>query len=189
MNIGYIRISSSDQKIDRQKSMLENYGIEKFFIDKISGKNTKRPQLNKMLDFIREGDTVYFVSISRLARNTKDFLELMEIFKEKGVNIVCLKEPIDTTTPQGKMIATIFASMYELERENIRERQKEGIEVAKQKGVKFGRPKIKITPEFKKLYPKWKAGEITAREFMRKVNMKPNTFYRRVKDFENKNTN
>lgn len=139
-----------------------------------------------MLEFIREGDTLYFVSISRLARNTKDFLELMDVFNNKGINVVCIKEPIDITTAQGKMIATIFASMYEMERENIKQRQKEGIEIAKEKGITFGRPKQKITQEFKQLYPKWKTKEITAREFMEKVNMKPNTFYRRVKDYEKK---
>lgn len=109
-----------------------------------------------MLEFIREGDTLYFVSISKLSRNTKDFLELMDIFNNKGINVVCIKEPIDTTTAQGKMFATIFASMYEMERENIKQRQKEGIEIAKEKGITFGRPKQEITQEFKQLYPKWK---------------------------------
>lgn len=184
MKLGYIRVSSKDQNPDRQIVKLKEHGIEKLYIDKVSGKNTNRPQLKDMLEFVREGDTIYFISISRLARNTKDFLELMEIFKNKKVNVVCLKEPIDTTTPQGKMIATIFASMYEMERENIKERQREGIEIAKAKGVKFGRNKIYITPEFKQLYPKWKRGDITATDFMKKVNMKPNTFYRRVKEYE-----
>ncbi len=185
MKVGYIRVSSKDQKEDRQVKALQAR-VEKVYIDKLSGKDTNRPQLQELLSFVREGDMVYFESISRLARNTRDFLELMDIFQSKGVSVVCLKEPIDTTTPAGRMMATVFASMYEMERENIRQRQKEGIEIAKEKGVTFGRPKQEITQEFKQLYAKWKANEITARKFMKKVNMKPNTFYRRIKDYEKK---
>ena len=184
MNVGYVRVSSKDQNIERQVKSLREKGVEKLFIDKISGKDTNRPELKSMLEYVREGDTLYFVSISRLARNTKDFLELMDMFKTKSINVICLKESIDTTTPQGKMISTIFASMYELERENIKIRQKEGIKIAKKNGVKFGRPKKEILPDFVRLYPKWKAKEISSKEFMERIEMKPNTFYRRIKEYE-----
>lgn len=182
MNIGYIRVSSKDQNERRQIEALQSK-VDKIYLDKLSGKNTNRPQLKEMLEYMRDGDIVYIVSISRLARNTKDFLELMEVFQKKNVSIVCLKEPIDTTTPQGKMIYTIFAAMYEMERENIRGRQKEGIAAAHKQGVKFGRKKIE-SDQFKTVYTKWKGGEITAVKAMEMLNMKRNTFYRRVKELE-----
>ncbi len=172
------------QNINRQIDALEEIGLDKMFIDKVSGKNADRPELNVLLEFAREGDVLYFDSISRLARNTKDFLHLMETFQEKKVEVVCLKESIDTTTPQGKMISTIFAAMYEMDRENIRINQREGIKSALDRGVQFGRPKVEISEKFKELYPKWKLGEITAVEFMNTIEMKKNTFYRRVKEYE-----
>lgn len=183
MKVAYIRVSSKDQNIDRQVKALEEK-VEKVYIDKVSGKDRQRPQLQELLGFVRKGDTVYFESISRLARNTRDFLELMDMFQSKGVSVVCLKEPIDTTTPAGRMMATVFASMYEMERENIKERQREGIEVAKDKGVKFGRPKQEINEDFRAVYDKWKAGEVTATKAMDIVGMKRNTFYRRAKELE-----
>ncbi|WP_197702844.1 recombinase family protein [Thermoanaerobacterium sp. RBIITD] len=145
MKIGYIRVSSKDQKEEDFEDI-----VDKMYIDKTSRKDTNRPCLQEMLSFIREGDVLYIESISRSARNTRDFLELMDTFKSKGVGVICLKEPIDTTTPSGRMMATVFASMYEMERENIMQRQREGIDVAKQRGVKFGRPKTKIPKDFEK---------------------------------------
>lgn len=106
-----------------------------------------------MLSFIREGDVLYIESISRSARNTRDFLELMDTFKSKGVGVICFKEPIDTTTPAGRMMATVFASMYEMERENIMQRQREGIDVAKQRGVKFDFTPVFII-HYNKQFPK-----------------------------------
>jgi len=184
LKVGYIRVSSQDQNIDRQVKVLEESGTEKLYIDKVSGKNLNCPELKAMIEFVREGDQIIIVSISRLARNTKDFLELMETFNEKHVDVICLKEPIDTTTPQGKMISTIFASMYEMERENIRIRQREGIEAAKENGVRFGRPRKEIDSKFLELYPEWKAKNITGKEFMEAIDMKKNTFYRRVREYE-----
>lgn len=182
MNIGYVRVSTKDQNEDRQIEALQGK-VEKMYIDKSTGTNTDRPQLQAMLSFVREGDVVYFESISRLARNTKDFLELMDFFNKKNVAVVCLKEPIDTTTPAGKMVMTIFAAMYEMEWANIRQRQQEGIKIAKAKGVRFGRPKIEPA-DFNKVYRRWRAGEIKTKQALRELNMKPNSFYRRVKEFE-----
>lgn len=183
MKIGYIRVSSKDQHEDRQVKALQDI-VDKMYIDKTSGKDTNRPCLQEMLSFIREGDILYIESISRLARNTRDFLELMDTFTSKGVSVICLKEPIDTTTPAGRMMATVFASMYQMERENIRQRQREGIEVAKQRGVKFGRPKIKAPKGFENIVIKWKNNKISAVRAMQLLGLKRNTFYRLVREYE-----
>lgn len=187
MKIGYIRVSSKDQNLDRQIEHLKNCGVEKIYQDKTSGKNTDRSGLKEMMEFIREGDIVYIVSISRLARNTLDFLNIMKDLEEKKVCLVCLKEPIDTTTPAGRMMATVFASMYQMERENIKQRQSEGISAAKAKGIKFGRPRQELTEDFKNIYDRWKAKEITGVKAMNLLGMKKNTFYRRVNEYENRN--
>jgi len=136
---------------------------------------TDRPELQAMLSFVREGDVVCFEGISRLARNTRDFLDLMELFKDRKVDVVCLKEPIHTTTPAGKMIMTVFAAMYEMEWANIRQRQREGIDVARARGVRFGRPRVEAA-NFTKAYRRWRAGEIRAVDGMREVEMKRSTF-------------
>ncbi|MED1801993.1 recombinase family protein [Brevibacillus porteri] len=186
MKVAYVRVSTTEQNEERQVKALESHQIEKWFIEKVSGKDRNRPQLQALFDFVREGDTIYIESISRLARSTYDFLSIVRECEAKGVQLVSLKESIDTSTPQGKFMLTIFGALYELERENIKQRQAEGIEVALNNGVKFGRPKQAITADFTKAYKDWKAGQITATEAMKRLNMKPNTFYRRVKEYEHK---
>jgi DNA invertase Pin-like site-specific DNA recombinase len=183
--IAYIRVSSVDQNTDRQEIALTELGINKFFIEKLSGKNTDRPELKKMIEFIREGDIVYIESISRIARSTKDLLAIIHQLQLKSVELVSLKENIDTTTPQGRFVLTIFGALSELERENILQRQKEGIAAAKIKGKRFGRPKIDIPKEWDKVINLWKNNEITATEAMRRLKLNRGTFYRRVKDIEN----
>ncbi len=178
--IGYIRVSSIDQNTERQEVALKELKVDKIFTEKLSGKNTNRPELNRMLDYIREGDTLYIESISRLARSTKDLLSLVQILQEKGVDLVSLKENIDTTTPQGRFILTIFGALSELERENILQRQREGIEIAKQNGKVLGRPPIKPPKDWDKVVSIWKRGEITAIEAMKRLNMNRGTFYRRL---------
>lgn len=185
--VGYIRVSSTDQNVDRQVELLESkYGVERLYIDKASGKDTNRPELQRMMEWIREGDIVHIVSISRLARNTRDFLELMDIFNREGIGVVCDKEPIDTTTPQGKMIATIFASMYEMERENIRQRQAEGIAIAKAQGRHLGRPKAEYPDKWEEVYVKYKNKEITGVKAMELLGLKKTTFYKLKKEWEYK---
>ncbi len=178
--IGYIRVSSIDQNTERQEVALKELKVDKIFTEKLSGKNTNRPELNRMLDYIREGDTLYIESISRLARSTKDLLSLVQILQEKGVDLVSLKENIDTTTPQGRFILTIFGALSELERENILQRQREGIEIAKQNGKVLGRPPIEPPKDWDKVVSIWKRGEITAIEAMKRLNMNRGTFYRRL---------
>ena len=187
MLLGYIRVSTIEQNEERQTRALLEKGVDKenLFIDKQSGKNTNRENLNALLAFCRKGDVVITESISRIARNTKDLLTIVDQLTSKGVDFVSLKECIDTTTPQGKFMLTVFGAMAELERENILERQKEGIAIAKEQGVYQGRQKMKIDKEkFAEVVNDWRAGNITATKAMEILNLKPNTFYRRVKEWE-----
>ena len=139
MIIGYIRISTTDQNTARQEVLMKELGAEQVFIDRMSGKNTDRPELKRMMSFVRGGDTVIVESISRFARNTKDLLELVEQLTKKRVEFVSKKEAIDTSTPTGKFMLTVFGAVAELEREYILQRQREGIAIAKQNGVYKGR--------------------------------------------------
>lgn len=118
MKISYLRISDPSQKIERQVEMMKEKGIEKFFIDKCSGKNMERPKLQEMLEFIRENDQIFIESFSRLARSTKDLLTLVEyITVNKKANLISLKENIDTTTPAGRMMLGVIGSIFQFERE------------------------------------------------------------------------
>lgn len=185
MLIGYVRVSTAEQNEARQVVALVDKGVEKdnLFIDKQSGKNTDRPRLKELLAYVRKGDTVVTESISRIARNTKDLLTIVETLQQKQVEFISLKECIDTTTPQGKFMLTVFAAMAELERENILERQREGIALAKEQNKYKGRQPITVDEElFKSTVSRWRAGEITATKAMEIVGLKPNTFYRRVKE-------
>ena len=156
-------------------------GVEKVFIDWISGKNIDRPELKKMMGFVRSGDTVIVESISRFARNTKDLLELVEQLTAKGVEFVSKKEAIDTTTPTGKFMLTVFGAVAELEREYTLQRQAEGIAIAKGQGVYKGRKPI-VCPEFDTVVAAWRNGEITAVAAMQKLGLASSTFYRKVKE-------
>ena len=182
MRLGYIRVSTEEQNTIRQEVLMETLGVEQIYIDKSSGKNRNRPKLNELLQFARKGDCVIVESISRFARNTRDLLELIEILDKKGVSFVSKKEAIDTTTPTGKFMLTVFGAVAELEREYLLQRQKEGIAVAKQQGKYKGRKKIDTPEQFEKVVAKWRKGEITATKAMEILGMKRNTFYRRVKD-------
>ena len=180
MKIGYIRVSTAEQNTIRQEILMKELGVDEVYIDKMSGKNTNRPQLNAMLDYVRRGDTVIVSEISRFARNTRDLLELIEILNTKGVEFISKKEAIDTTTPTGKFMLTIFGAVAELEREYILQRQREGIAAAKDAGKYTGRKK-KEYADFDKVISKWKQGKITASAAMKELGMSRSTFYRRVK--------
>ena len=184
--IGYIRVSTLEQNLDRQTEAMKEHNINKVFEEKRSGKNTERPQLQAMLNYIREGDTVYIESISRLARNTVDFLQIVDKMQKMGVGLVSLKENIDTTTPQGKFMLTVFGALAELERETTRQRQREGIDIALAQGRPYGRKKIEANSKFKIAYGEWKTDKITAVDAMKMCGMTRSTFYRRVTEFEQK---
>lgn len=183
MRVGYVRCSTVEQNEARQLKMMEEQKVEKIFIDKASGKNTERESFKAMMAFIREGDTVIVESISRIARNTRDLLTIISSLTEKGVEFVSLKENLDTTTPHGRFMLTVFGALAELERESILERQREGIEIAKAEGKYKGRKPVAVNEaQFRAVCARWRAGEITATAAMQEVGLKPNTFYRRVKE-------
>lgn len=181
MKIGYIRISTTDQNTARQEVLMKELGVEQVYIDRLSGKNTDRPELKRMMSFVRQGDTVIVESISRFARNTKDLLELVEQLTVKQVEFVSKKEAIDTSTPTGKFMLTVFGAVAELEREYILQRQREGIAIAKANGIYKGRKPVEH-PQFETVVSMWRQGRITATEAMKRLNMKPSTFYRKVKE-------
>ena len=185
MRVGYVRCSTVEQNEARQLKMMEEQGAEKLFIDKASGKNTDRIAFKEMMAFVRAEDIVIVESISRIARNTRDLLSIVSDLTEKGVEFVSLKESIDTTTPQGRFMLTVFGALAELERENILERQREGIEIAKSDGKYKGRKPVDVDEnKFRAVCKRWRDGEITATAAMKEVGLKPNTFYRRVKEME-----
>lgn len=124
-NIAYIRVSTIEQETARQTEIIKKYNIDKTFIEKVSAKDTNREQLQELLEFVREGDTVYIVDFSRLARNVKDLLDIVETLNKKGVKLVSIKENLDTATPQGKLMLTMLGAIYEFERAIILERQRE----------------------------------------------------------------
>ena len=183
LKIGYIRVSTVEQNIARQEVIMKKLDVEKIFIDKISGKNKERPMLKEMMDFVRSGDIVVVESISRFARNTRDLLELVDQLVAKGVQFVSMKEKIDTSTPSGKFMLTVFGAVAQLERDYILQRQKEGIAIARANGKYQGRKKIQ-NDRFDEIYEKWKNNEITATQAMKLLNYSKTTFYRRVKEMK-----
>ncbi len=185
LKIGYIRVSTQEQNTLRQEVLMEQLGAEQVYIDKVSGKNTNRPELHAMLDFVRKGDVVIVESISRFARNTKDLLELVEQLTSKGVEFVSQKEAIDTTTPTGKFMLTIFGAVAELGREYILQRQREGISLAKAQGKYRGRRPIQ-PPDWLEIISQWEHGEITAAAAQKRLSMSRSTFYRKVRALRKK---
>ena len=187
MKVGYIRVSTEEQNTERQEALMRELGAEKVFMEKATGKTRKdRTQLEAMLQYVREGDVVVAESISRIARNTKDLLDIVERLEYKGVDFLSKKEAIDTKTPSGKFMLTVFGAIAQLEREYILDRQREGIEIARQKGKYKGRKPLAIDGDrFTEVYGRWKSGRIKGVEAMRELGLKPSTFYRRVREYEN----
>lgn len=183
LKIGYIRVSTVEQNIARQEVIMKKLDVEKIFIDKISGKNMERPMLKEMMDFVRSGDIVVVESISRFARNTRDLLELVDQLVVKGVQFVSMKEKIDTSTPSGKFMLTVFGAVAQLERDYILQRQKEGIAIAKANGKYHGRKKLQ-NDRFNEIYEKWKNKEITGVQAMKLLNFSKTTFYGRIREMK-----
>lgn len=183
MKIAYVRVSSADQNEARQVEALKKYDIEKWFVEKVSGKDMNRPELQRLLEFAREGDTVYVKDFSRLARSTKDLLELVERFKEKNIHLVSLKENLDTLTATGKLMLTMIAAINEFERENILERQREGIALAKQRGAYKGRKAVQVK-DFGKYYDRYLRREYTKKELAEELNISRPTLDRLIKEYQ-----
>ncbi|MBD8068139.1 MULTISPECIES: recombinase family protein [Bacillaceae] len=192
---GYIRVSSKDQNEGRQLEAMKEKGIDDrdIFMDKQSGRDFQREQYQLLKRILRKGDLLYIHSLDRFGRNKEEILqEWNDITKNIQADIVVLDMPLLDTTQFKDSLGTFIADlvlqilswMAEEERERIRKRQREGIDLALQQGIKFGRPKVRITEEFEKVYQKWKAGEITAVKAMDELNVKKTTFYKLVKEYE-----
>jgi len=186
MNIAYIRVSTVEQNEGRQVEGLKSYNIDKTFQEKVSAKDTNRPQLNAMLDFAREDDTIFVWDFSRLARSTKDLLDIVEKLKRKKIHLRSIKENLDTSTAAGKLMLTMVAAINEFERDNLLERQKEGIALAKQQGKFKGRKAIDFPANWEEIYKKWKSRELSGAKAMDQLKLKRNTFYKLTKKYEEK---
>ena len=187
MKIAYARVSTTDQNLERQLEEFRKLNIDKVFSEKISGKNTERQELQKMMDFAREGDEVFVVDFSRLSRSTSDLLDILKQMDNKGVRVISLKENFDTSTSTGKLMVTMIGAINEFERQCILERQREGIAIAKREGVYKGRPPKKLDM-FDDVYIAWKAGEITAVKASELLGVTRQTFYNRVRQEEYQRT-
>ena len=172
-----------EQHEERQKvELTEKAHVEKIFLDKLSGKDTDRPQLQAMLEFAREGDTVYVSEFSRLARSTKDLLDIVQQLKEKQVQVISLKESFDTSTPAGELAMTMFAAIATFERKIMLERQREGIALAKAQGKYRGRREAKKPADWQELVTKYKCREIsTVSELVRICGCSRPTVYKWLK--------
>lgn len=186
MKYGYVRVSTKGQNTARQDILMEQLGVDRVFVDKCSGKNTDRPQFHEMMATLQEGDTVVVESYSRMSRSTKDLLETVEKFLEKGVNFISKKENLDTSTPAGRLMMTIFAGLAQFEREVMLDRQREGIEampvvdgkrVSAKNGRGFGRPK-KEPLDLESLQELHRMGQITVKEACEKAGIGRTTWYK-----------
>lgn len=183
MRVAYVRVSTVEQNEQRQIEGLKPHNIEKWFTEKVSGKDTNRPQLKEMLEFVREGDTVYIHDFSRLARSTQDLLNIVDTLTKKGVHLVSNKENINTSTPQGRLMLTMIAAINEFERANLLERQKEGIALAKAEGKYKGRKEINIDSDtFEMMYSKYMNREINKTELAKQLGISRPTLDRLIKE-------
>ena len=185
MNVAYVRVSTVEQNEERQKRGLEQHNIDKWFIEKISAKTMNRPQLKAMLEYVREDDTVYIHDLSRIARSTSDLLKIIELLQDKRVNLISNKENIDTTTPTGKLMLTMIAAINQFERENLLERQREGIAIAKAQGKYKGRKEVKID-NFKEYYQRYKTRQINKSNLAKELNISRPTLDKLIAEHEKK---
>lgn len=187
MNIAYVRVSTEEQNEQRQIEALEKFNIEKWFKEKVSGKNTDRAELKNMIEFARDGDTIYVLDFSRLARSTIDLLSLVDQLNKKNIHLVSIKENVDSSTPTGKLMLTMIGAIAEFERANILERQREGIEIAKREGKYVGRQPAKVNKElFETSYEQYITRKLNKIQFAAKINVTRPTLDKLIKAYENK---
>lgn len=185
MKVGYVRVSTIEQSAERQeKDLSENAGVERIFLDKLSGKDTNRPQLKEMLDFVRSGDTVIVSDFSRLARSVQDLLSIIETLNAKGVAVISRKENLDTTTPQGKLMLTVFAGIAEFERTIMLQRQREGIAIAKEHGKYKGRVKAEKPENWTELQEAYQARRLRITDLVKECHVSRPTIYKWLKEQE-----
>lgn len=183
MNIAYIRVSTVEQNEARQVQVMKQYNIDKVYQEKVSAKSTDRPKLKEMLDFAREGDTIYVSDFSRLARSTKDLLELVELLESKGVQLVSIKEQIDTLTATGRLMLKMISAINDFERENMLERQREGIAIAKAEGKYKGRKEVSI-PNFEKHYQRYMNREVSKFQLAKELGISRPTLDKLIKNYQ-----
>lgn len=180
MKYAYIRVSTVEQNEGRQIEAMKKYDIpkENYYTEKISGKNTNRPELQKLLATVKEGDTIHIHDFSRLSRSTSDLLKIVEELNTKGVSLISNKENLDTSTPTGKLMLTMIGAINEFERTNMLERQAEGVKLAKERDG-FRKKDIDFDL-FKKLKEKVEAGSMTITDACKELNITRHTWYNRV---------
>lgn len=176
-NLAYVRVSTVEQNEGRQKEALQSYGIDKWFVEKASGKDTNRPKLQELLEYIREDDTVYVEEFSRLGRSTADLLSIVQKFEDAGATFVSLKENFDTKTPAGRLQMTMLAAISQFEREMILERQREGIALAKKSGKYKGRKRISV-PNIGDYYDRYMTRKANKTQLAAELNISRNTLDR-----------
>ncbi|WP_242961467.1 recombinase family protein [Peptostreptococcus faecalis] len=182
--IGYARVSSIDQNLDRQiEALQEKYDLDKIYTEKVSGKDKNRIELTNMLNYVRDGDTVVILDFSRLARSLKDLLDIIDVLNSKKVNLISIKENIDTSTHTGKLMLTMIGAINEFERANIKERQAEGIAIAKEKG-KYKKEGRQIKGNFIDLYNQYMNRKITKKEFANLYEISRPTLDKLIKKYE-----
>lgn len=184
-NLAYVRVSTAEQNEARQLEALKNYNIDKTFIEKVSAKNTDRPQFQEMLEYAREGDTIYVTDFSRLSRSTRDLLGTLEFLLKKGVKVISLKENLDSSSPQGRLMITMIGAINQFEREILLERQREGIEIAKRKGKYRGRKRIEKPNNWDTVIADYVVRKITAKKAMELLGLKTSTFYKFLNEDKN----
>ena len=178
---GYARVSTEQQNLDRQIDALQRYGVDLIFNEKMTGTKRNRPELEKLLDRMTEGDTVVVESLSRLGRSTKDLLELTELFQSRGVNFVSLKESIDTQTSTGKLLFTLMSALAQFERDVIADRTREGLQAARARGRTGGRPRANADA-VKKALKLYHTGQYSIREIEEMTGVKKSTLYRNLRE-------
>lgn len=179
MKAGYVRCSTIEQNEALQMKMMKEYNVEKVFVNKASGKDIDREYYKAMMVFVRAGGSVTVESISRIARNTRNLLSIIATLTEKGMEF----ESIDTTAPQGRFMLMFFGALSKLRRESLLQLRREDIEISKAEGRYKGRKPVAINEaKFRTVCTRWHSGEITATTAMKELALKPNTFYRRVKE-------
>ncbi len=176
---GYARVSTESQNLNRQLDVLNKYGVDHIYNEKMTGTKRDRPELTKMLDRMTKGDTVVIESLSRLGRSTKDLIELMELFQSRGVNLVSLKESIDTNTSAGKLIFTLMSAIAQFERDTIADRTREGLKAARARGRTGGRPKINAD-NVKKAVKLYNTRQYSICEIEEMTGIKKSTLYRNL---------
>ena len=191
---GYVRVSSTDQNEDRQMAAMQKKAVppQNVFVDKLSGKDFKRPEYRRLVQKLKEGDLLYIVSIDRLGRNYEEIQEQWRVLtKEKGIDVSVIDMPL-LDTRQGKdlmgtfiadLVLQILSFVAQTECENIKKRQAEGIAAAREKGVKFGRPEIAVPADFGQIVGKWEKRQLSFQEVLKRCGMSEATFYRRLREY------